>query len=96
LKSGVKESQQNMDFKIDLPNPFEGTPEEFFSQMRIVLKACEKSYQEMVKNLTDEQKEEMSKWLYIAFRHPTLEDAMDEADPDMAERQKIQLGVFQV
>lgn len=81
-----------MNFKVSLPNPDNGTPEEFFTQIRIVIKACEKSYQEMTKDLTQEEKE---KSFYLAFRYPTLEDKMDKIDSDMNERQNIELELNQ-
>ena len=38
-------------FKINLPNPSEMSIPEFLTQMKIVLKATEKSYEEMVKGI---------------------------------------------
>ena len=55
-------------FKIALPNPWEMSAEDFFSQMRVVLKATEKSYQEITKGLTEEQKENY----FIGFRLPEI------------------------
>lgn len=36
--------------KIQLPDPSGGTPEQWFAQMAIVLKAAQKMYQQMVKD----------------------------------------------
>lgn len=56
---------------------------EFFSQMRIVLKAAEKSYQDMVNGveLTDDNSP------YISFRpHPDIDNLMGELNEKSKER----------
>lgn len=60
-------------------------PEMFFSQMRVMLKATEKSYQEATKDLTTEQKEDTS----IAFNIPSLGDKHDDK-----EMQDIELVIY--
>lgn len=51
-----------MEIKIQLPNPddyqYRGGVAEWFSQVRISLKAAEKTYQEATKDLTREDEEE--------------------------------------
>lgn len=51
-----------MEIKIQLPNPddyqYHGGVAEWFSQMRISLKAAEKTYQEATKGLTAEDEKE--------------------------------------
>lgn len=49
-----------MEIKIQLPNPddYENAVEQWFSQMRISLKAAEKTYQEATKDLTDEARKQ--------------------------------------
>lgn len=54
-----------MSIKIQLPDPYDVSAEEFFSQARISLKAAERTYQESIKDLTDEEKDN----IFIAFRH---------------------------
>ena len=85
-------------FKIALPIPseFENDIPSFLAQMKIAIKATEKSYEQITKNLTDEQKQNF----YIMYRHPKFEywskggeDKLDKIDPNMDDRQKIELEI---
>lgn len=55
---GLSKSK-NMEIKIQLPNPddYKSAVPQWFAQMRISLKAAEKTYQEWTKGLTEEEKE---------------------------------------
>ena len=53
-----------MEIKFQLPNPDEVNAEQFFVLMRTTLKAVEKSYQEMIKDLSDEDDKP-----WMRFRH---------------------------
>jgi len=44
-----------MTLKVNLPNPQEVNPIEFFAQMRIALTAAEKTYQQAIRGLTSEE-----------------------------------------
>lgn len=66
--------------KISLPNPWETTPEEFFAQTRIALKALEKTYEEMSKGLTEE---EINATINLSFRpDPALAESIGYSLPD--------------
>ena len=86
-----------MEIKVNLPNPYEMSPEQFFAQMRISLKAAEKTYQEANKNLTEEQIEEKEIWLM--FNLPKMEDdeknceKLDAIDPNYEDRQFIAISI---
>lgn len=65
--------------KINLPNPLEMSIPSFFAQMRIALKAAEKSYEEMKKAVDPEKVEDM----FVAFHHPSeLEQEIDKKGVD--------------
>ncbi len=61
-------------FKINLPNPADYNPEDFFKQMRIVIKSAELSYKEMVKGL--ELNDDNTP--FIIYRHPHLESELEK------------------
>lgn len=77
-------------FKIGLPNPYQSTPKEFFTQIRIAIKATEKAYEEATKNLTEEEKENY----WIGFYQPDLSQSLKEKldlDTYAEEAQDIEL-----
>ena len=85
-----------MEIKIQLPNPddyqYAGGVEKFFTQMRISLKAAEKTYQEASKDLPDNQKSEV----FLSFKHANAdcENAIQElSDSGMIERQDQELFI---
>lgn len=84
-----------MQLKVNLPNPYELEPEQFFAQMRIALKAAEKTYQEAIKGLTEEELE----GFYLGFELTELEaneksrEKLEEVDPDYELRQSISITI---
>ncbi len=88
-----------MELKVNLPNPDEMSIEQWFSQMRISLKAAEKAYQEVFKNLTEEERKlqienDCDKKFWIRFQLPSLDENLeDDLDPNGDKRQKIQIVV---
>ena len=82
-------------FTISLPNPWDIEPKEFFSQMRIVLKAAEKTYEDMVKGL--ELNEDNRP--YISFRvGRRLEDDLEKKGFELTgeEWQRLYLEINRV
>lgn len=84
-----------MKLKVNLPNPYELEPEHFFAQMRIALKAAEKTYQEAMRGLT---KEEIQDY-WLGFELTELEATeegrrkLEEIDPDVELRQSISITI---
>lgn len=81
---------KTMEIKVSLPNPIELGPEMFIAQLRIALKAFEKSYEEATKNLTKEEKEEF----WVRFRLPKLDEEIDGIDSDHEKDQEIELRLL--
>jgi hypothetical protein len=80
-----------MEFKIALPNPRMMEPQMFFNQMRIVLKAAEKSYEQMIKDLDDNNKDD----IIIHYLLPDLDQKeLDKLDPDGELTQSIELEIL--
>jgi len=79
--------------KINLPNPNEMSIPSFFAQMRIAIKAAEKSYEEMMK-VKDPEGD--SDYPYILWRLPDIlmnrieETEIDPTDEDF---QKLSLEI---
>ena len=73
-----------MEIKFQLPNPDDYTTamEQWFTQMRISLKAAEKTYQEMVKGLTEEETENICIDIGVPFERQAelLKTDMDSDD----------------
>ncbi len=86
-----------MQIKVNLPHPYEMNPEQFFAQMRISLKAAEKAYQEVLKNLTEQEKKDCEIWLNVELTEleATKEgrEKLDEIDPNNEERQSIAITI---
>ena len=79
-----------MEIKIPLPNPDEVNAEQFFAQMRISLKAAEKSYQLALHNFTDEEEKP---WLRFDLRDD-VEEKLESVLPDCTnDIQEIYLSV---
>lgn len=82
-----------MEIKIQLPNPddyqYAGGVEKFFTQMRISLKAVEKTYQEAVKDLPEEDKDTV----FLSFRHANsncaeaIQKLMDDGEIDRQDQE---------
>lgn len=51
--------------RIQLPNPNDGSVEQWFAHMRIVLKAAEKTYQQMVKDHGQQDADGNNPWVSI-------------------------------
>lgn len=87
-----------MELKVNLPNPYEMNAEEFFAQMRIALKATEKTYQQATKSLTKEEKENF--WLGFEFtKLEATEEGrkkLEEVDPDHELRHSISIIISQL
>lgn len=85
-----------MQLKVNLPNPYELEPEQFFAQMRISLKAAEKTYQEAIKGLTGDE-DIQNFWL--GFELTGIESTeegrkkLEEIDPDVELRQDISITI---
>lgn len=76
-----------MEIKIQLPNPddyqYHGGVTQWFSQMRICLKAAEKTYQEATKGLTEEdEKEEPLYYVDIGVPYELEEKILEIAKED--------------
>lgn len=73
-----------MQIKIQLPNPWDyqyaDGPIDWFTQMRISLKAAEKTYQEATKGLTDEDKGNFQVDIGIPYER---EDDLLKTEKDM-------------
>ena len=87
-----------MELKVNLPNPYKvENAEEFFAQMRISIKAAEKTYQQATKNLTEEEIKKANFW--IALELTELEatkknrDILEEIDPEYELRQSISITI---
>ena len=87
-----------MKLRISFPNPWEfqgKNVEQFFAQMRIALKAAEKTYQEYVKDLTKEKVDDV--WLSFELNGLETEEKsrkkLEEVDPDYELRQLISLTI---
>ena len=84
-----------MELKVNLPNPYELEAEHFFAQMRIALKAAEKTYQEATRGLTEKE----IKNFYLGFELTELEaneksrEKLEEIDPDFELRQSISITI---
>lgn len=82
-----------MEIKIQLPNPddyqYDGGVAKFFTQMRISLKAAEKTYQEAVKDLPKENTDNV----YLSFRHAdnkvaeVISELMDSGEIDRQDQE---------
>ena len=87
-----------MDLKVHLPSPYEdGTDvKQFFALMRVALKATEKTYEEVTKNLT---KEEISN-IYLRFNNAFMQNVKvkaleEELDPDFSKTQEVWIEINQ-
>jgi len=83
-----------MEMKLQLPNPDDVSAEQWFAQMRIVLKAAEKMYQEMVANLKKEGSEEVP-WIRFDLSEKLKEECVKgipEVDEDMQSKLFIQVA----
>lgn len=84
-----------MQLKVNLPNPYELDPEHFFAQMRIALKAAEKTYQEATRGLTEEELQDY----WLSFELTEIEATeegrkkLEEIDPDIELRQSISITI---
>ena len=87
-----------MELKVNLPNPYQLKAEEFFAQMRIALKAAEKTYQQAVKGLTEEEKKNF--WLGFEFTELEATEKgrkiLEEVDPDYELRHSISITINQL
>jgi len=84
-----------MELKVNLPDPYELEAEHFFAQMRIALKAAEKTYQEVIRGLTKEEIENF----YLGFELTKIEateegrEKLNEIDIDCDLRQSISITI---
>ena len=84
-----------MELKVNLPDPYELEAEHFFAQMRIALKAAEKTYQEAIRGLTKEEIENF----YLGFELTKIEateegrEKLNEIDIDCDLRQSISITI---
>lgn len=67
-------------FKIALPNPsdYENDFILFLNQMKVAIKATEKSYEQLTKDLTEEEKQNF----YFIYRFPQIDLYEREQDSD--------------
>lgn len=82
-----------MQLKVNLPSPYEdGTDiKQWFALMRVALKAAEKTYEEAVKGLTDE---EIKNLWYVRFGSsfmelPEVKKLEEEVDGEYEKSQEI-------
>lgn len=77
LISGVAPNKTEM--KIQLPNPSDFTVEQWFAQVRIVLKSAEKIYQKMVEDYGKENPEEggNNPWVTLRLEETLLKSIED-------------------
>lgn len=94
----MKNLQQLKDkqLKVHLPSPYEdGTDiKQWFALMRVALKAAEKTYEEAVKGLTEEDKNNF----YLRFNNefmtePKVKKLEDELDPEYNRSQEVWLEI---
>ena len=88
-----------MKLKVHLPSPYEdGTDiKQFFALMRVAIKAAEKTYEEAIRGLTEEEKENF----YLRFNNAFNEEEKvkkleEEIDPDYSKTQEVWLEINQV
>lgn len=77
--------------KLQLPNPDDVSAEQWFAQMRIVLKAAEKMHQEMVANLEKEESKEKP-WIRFDFGEKLKEESV-KGIPEIDESMQNQLFI---
>lgn len=79
-----------MEIKIQVPNPddYQGNHLEWFAQMRNVLKAAEKIYQQEINGLTEEQKTEV--WCDVEIDFPDNEEDREELAIFMSDRKYLE------
>lgn len=65
-------------FKISLPNPSEHSPEDFFAQMKIVIKSAQIAYEQITKDLTKEEKNNY--WMHYSFPQLNLFSRVKDKD----------------
>lgn len=73
-----------------MPNPddYQGNHLEWFAQMRNVLKASEKIYQQEISALTEEQRQDV--WCDIEIDYPSDDTSSQELDVFMADRKYLE------
>ena len=79
-----------MEIKIQVPNPddYQGSHAEWFIQMRNVLKAAEKIYEQEISGLTEEQRENV--WADIEIEFPDNESEPNELNVFMSDRKYLE------
>ena len=85
--------------KVNFPSPYEdGTDiKQFFALMRVALKAAEKTYEEAVKGLTNEDKEDFFLRFNNAFQvEEKAKELQEELDPDYSKTQEVWLEIQSV
>ncbi len=100
-KSSIKSKYM---IKINLPNPREMTVPEFFAQMKIALKSAEKSYEEIIRGLDEEEKKNKDNDPWISFRigeldsllsyHPEVKMNVSEIQDFLAEDEAQELTIL--
>lgn len=85
-----------MELKVNLPSPYEdGTDiKQFLALMRVALKAMEKTYEEVIKDLTPED----TKSVFVRFNNTFMQEKKvkvleEELDPDYSKTQEVWLEI---
>lgn len=88
-----------MELKVHFPSPYEdGTDiKQWFALMRVALKSAEKTYDELVKDMTPEVK----KTLYLRFNNsfmeiPQIKELEEKVDGEYSKSQDIWLEINQI
>lgn len=85
--------------KVHFPSPYEdGTDiKQFFALMRVALKSAEKTYEEVIKGLTEEEKSNFYLRFNNAFNELEETQKLEEKlDPDYSKTQEIWLEILSV
>lgn len=85
--------------KVHFPNPYEDDTniKQFFALMRVALKSAEKTYEEVIKGLTEEEKSNFYLRFNNAFNElEEIKKLEEELDPDYSKTQEIWLEILSV
>jgi len=82
--------------KINLPSPYEDETDikQWFALMRVALKATEKTYEEFVKNLTEEERKNVNLRFNNSFDElEKVKRLQEELDSDYLKTQEVWIEI---
>ena len=82
--------------KINLPSPYEDETDikQWFALMRVALKATEKTYEEFVKNLTEEERKNVNLRFNNSFDElEKVKRLQEELDSDYSKTQEVWIEI---